>query len=152
MSVYKCKHFKIQELVCNHVMQHYSEEQIWSFLDEDLKKTLDIIRERLNLPLTINQPKMGTFQRGLRCHLCDLVKNNKSPYISAHIQGKAVDILLPANCGITAEDARHKIEGFADELPCNIRFEHRQKGIPISWVHIDVRDNADNKKVYWFDV
>ena len=95
---------------------------------------------------------MGTFQRGLRCHLCDLVKNNKSPYISAHIQGKAVDILLPANCGITAEDARHKIEGFADELPCNIRFEHRQKGILISWVHIDVRDNADNKKVYWFDV
>ena len=50
MSVYKCKHFKIQELVCNHVMQHYSEEQIWSFLDEDLKKILDIIRERLNLP------------------------------------------------------------------------------------------------------
>lgn len=41
MSVYKCKYFKIQELVCNHVMQSYSEEQIWSFLDEDLKKTLD---------------------------------------------------------------------------------------------------------------
>jgi hypothetical protein len=131
-------------------MQHYSEEQIWSFLDEDLKKILDIIRERLNLPLTINQPKMGVFQRGLRCHQCDLVKNNKSPYISAHVQGKAVDILLPANCGITAEKARQDIEDFADELPCNIRFEHMQNGVPISWVHVDVRDNADDKKVYWF--
>ena len=76
MSVYKCKYFKIQELVCNHVMQSYSEEQIWSFLDEDLKKTLDIIREILGVPLTINQPKMKVYQRGLRCHLCNLVQNN----------------------------------------------------------------------------
>lgn len=30
MSVYKCKYFKIQELVCNHVMQSYSEEQIYA--------------------------------------------------------------------------------------------------------------------------
>ena len=69
MSVYKCKYFKIQELVCNHVMQSYSEEQIWSFLDEDLKKTLDIIREILGVPLTINQPKMKVYQRGLRLSL-----------------------------------------------------------------------------------
>lgn len=104
MSVYKCKYFKIQELVCNHVMQSYSEEQIWSFLDEDLKKTLDIIREILGVPLTINQPKMKVYQRGLRCHLCNLVQNNKTPYITTHIQGKAVDILLPADCGMTAAD------------------------------------------------
>jgi len=152
MSIYKCKHFKIEELVCNHVMKSYSEGQIWSFLDENLKKTLDIIRERLNVPLTVNQPKMGIFQRGLRCHLCDLVKNNNGPYITTHIQGKAADLLLPADCGMTAEDARKEIEKFADELPCNIRFEHLQKGKPISWIHIDVRDNAEDKKVYWFDV
>lgn len=57
MSVYKCKYFKIQELVCNHVMQSYSEEQIWSFLDEDLKKTLDIIREILVFLLQLISPR-----------------------------------------------------------------------------------------------
>ena len=152
MSVYKCKYFKIQELVCNHVMQSYSEEQIWSFLDEDLKKTLDIIREILGVPLTINQPKMKVYQRGLRCHLCNLAQNNKTPYITTHIQGKAVDILLPADCGMTAESARHKVQESADKLPCNIRFEHLQKGVPISWVHVDVRDNEKDEKVYWFNV
>lgn len=152
MSIYKCKYFQIEELVCNHVLQSYPENQAWSFLDEDLKKTIDVIREILNVPLIVNQPKLHIYQRGLRCHLCNLVINNKTPYITTHIQGKAVDLLLPVNYGMTAEDARHKIQVHADLLPCDIRFEHRQNGIPISWIHVDVRGNEKGEKVYWFDV
>lgn len=152
MSIYKCKHFRIEELVCNHVLQSYSENQAWSFLDEDLKKTIDIIREILNVPLTVNQPKLQVYQRGLRCHSCNLVKSNNTPYVTTHLQGKAADLVLPANCGMTAEDARHKIQIHADLLPCDIRFEHRQNGKPISWIHVDVRGNEKGEKVYWFDV
>lgn len=51
MSIYKCKYFQIEELVCNHVLQSYPENQAWSFLDEDLKKTIDVIREILDISL-----------------------------------------------------------------------------------------------------
>lgn len=152
MSVYRCKYFKIEELVCNHVMANYGEGQQWSFLDENLKKTIDIIHEILDTPLTINQPASGRYQCGMRCHLCDLVKTSKSPYISAHVQGKAVDLHLTPKATMSAEEARLKIQESAYKLPCNIRFEHLQKGEPIGWIHVDVRDNAQDKKVVWFDV
>lgn len=100
MGIYKCKYFQIEELVCNYVLQSYPENQAWLFWGEDLKNTIDVIREILNVPLIVNQPKFHIYQRDLRCHLCNLVINNKTPYITTHIQGKAVDLLLPANCGI----------------------------------------------------
>lgn len=153
MSVYKCKHFKIDELVCNHVLSYYkNQDQLWSFLDENLKKTIDIIREILGVPLIINQHGAGHHQRGMRCHLCDLVTTNLSPYISTHMQGKAADLILSSEANMTAEQARHRIEQSSVKLPCNIRFEHNQNGKPITWIHVDVRDNPQNKKVYWFDV
>ena len=39
-----------------------------------------------------------------------------------------------------------------DKLHGNIRFEKKKKGVPISWVHVDVRDNEKDEKVYWFNV
>ncbi len=61
MSIYKCKYFQIEELVCNHVLQSYPENQAWSFLDEDLKKTIDVIREILDISFVINQPKLKIY-------------------------------------------------------------------------------------------
>ena len=44
MSIYKCKHFKIQELVSPQVYQRYG-EFAWIFFSNNLKQDFDTIRE-----------------------------------------------------------------------------------------------------------
>lgn len=144
--MYKCKYFKISELVCDHMLAKFSEETLWQILDENFKKTIDVVREILGKPMVCNSHKNGTHQRGVRCNLCDLVKNKKYCYQSAHVQGKAGDFTVQ---GMSAEEARNIIIANKEKLPCNIRLEHKQNGVPIFWLHIDVRDAGE--KVYLFD-
>ena len=70
-------------------------------------------------------------QRGMRCNRCDMVKAKTTPYISAHILGKAGDFTIS---GIAAEAARKKIKENAHLLPCAIRVEEG-----VSWLHFDVK-------------
>jgi hypothetical protein len=46
-----------------------------------------------NEPITVNTwHKNGSFdERGLRCNLCELVKDKTTVYLSAHSLGKAID-------------------------------------------------------------
>ena len=73
----KSKHFKIQELVCPEVYKKYG-ERAWMFIDPELIETLDIIREKiLNKPMIVNNWASGGgyTQRGLRCNICQLVRD-----------------------------------------------------------------------------
>lgn len=134
-------YFNIKELVCPHVHQKYG-ETAWMFLSTQLLHTLLIIRtEILNKPMVVNNGSNWT-QRGMRCNMCQIVKDKKSPYLSAHVTGNAVDF----NCnGITAEEIRKSIAEHKDKLPYSIRLEK-----DVNWVHVDVYDNLSSNKIEYF--
>lgn len=134
-------YFKVQELVCPHIYKKWGEAS-WQFLDTLFLETLLIIRrDILKLPMLCNTGALT--QRGIRCNLCELVKNKSVPYLSAHVFGKAGDFSV---IGMTAEEARQKILSHADLLPHPIRLEANA-----TWLHIDVLQQWEiEDKVYLF--
>lgn len=145
--------FDIKELVCPHTYARHGENS-WMFLQTPLLHTILILRTQiLNVPLTCNNwYKVGGqySQRGLRCNLCDEVKNKHTDlnklYLSAHVQGLAVDLKSPK---MTAEEMRQKIYANAHLLPYPVRIEDNGDGTP-SWLHIDCYDTAKGKKITKF--
>lgn len=122
------KYFEIDELVCDHTYARWK-EQAWEFLDTDYLHCLLVIRrDILKKPMWCNGA--GKKQRGLRCNLCQMVKEKKVLYLSSHILGKAGDFTIT---GMSAEQARQAIKANANLLPCNIRIEKA-----VSWLHFDV--------------
>lgn len=91
--MYKCKHFKIQELVSPIVYNQWG-DKAWQFFDPEILQDLDTIREHWGRAIIINNWATGgnLKQCGLRSNLDDLVKNKKTLYLSAHIMGKAFDL------------------------------------------------------------
>lgn len=122
------KYFEIDELVCDHTYARWK-EQAWEFLDTDYLHCLLVIRrDILKKPMWCNGA--GKKQRGLRCNMCQMVKEKKVLYLSSHILGKAGDFTIT---GMSAEQARQAIKANANLLPCNIRIEKA-----VSWLHFDV--------------
>ena len=134
-------YFQVSELVCGHTFSRWG-ERTWQFLDTDYLAALLVIRrDILQLPMTCNTS--SATQRGLRCNVCELVKEKKKNYLSSHILGKAGDFTVK---GLTAEQARERIIQNAHLLPCNIRLEDK-----VTWLHMDVLPQFDIKeRVYLF--
>ena len=123
------RYFNVKELVCPHIYNRWGESS-WQFLDTNYLHTLLVIRrDILKSAMICNNASMT--QRGMRCNRCDMVKAKTTPYISAHILGKAGDFTIS---GIAAEAARKKIKENAHLLPCAIRVEEG-----VSWLHFDVK-------------
>jgi len=135
------KYFSVKELVCNHTYDKWK-EQSWQFLDTNFLHCLLIIRRDILKSGMVCNTKSAT-QRGLRCNMCEMVKQKTKNYLSSHIFGKAGDFTVS---GMTAEEARQKIKENADLLPCNIRLEK-----DVTWLHFDVLPQYDvTEKVYFF--
>jgi hypothetical protein len=143
-------YFGIHELVDETVFNKYG-ERAWRFFDQRLLETLLYIRVNLDKSMTINNWKWGgSFsQRGLRTNVSPLVKKKTSLYLSAHLRGGAIDFDVK---DMTSIEVREWLVSKADELPHKIRLENNMNGKPISWVHLDVDNEARNPKVYLFDV
>ena len=134
------KYFTIQELVCPHVYKQFGEDS-WKFLSTELLHTIYMVRHViLKVPMYINGGNYS--QRGLRCNLCSLVKAKTKPYLSAHVTGNGIDFTCKE---YTAEQIRQKIKENYDVLPYNIRLEEN-----VSWCHIDVYDEGNNKRINTF--
>lgn len=134
-------YFDVDELVCDHVYAKWGKSS-WQFLDTMFLWCLLVIRrDILKVPMYCNSKT--AHQKGLRCNMCQLVKEKKEVYVSAHILGKAGDFTSPS---MKAEKMRELIKENADLLPCPIRIE---KGV--SWLHFDVRAmDGINDKIYEF--
>lgn len=94
--MYKCKYFKIQELVSPIVYNSWG-EQAWMFFDAETLKELDLIRETYGSPIIINNWLFGgdLKQCGLRSNVDEIPMTktkNKKLYLSAHCMGKAFDL------------------------------------------------------------
>ena len=134
-------YFKVKELVCPHIYSRWGECS-WQFLDTAYLESLLVIRrDILQRPMTCNSSNLT--QRGVRCNLCQLVKEKDSVYMSAHILGKAGDFTVS---GMSAEEARKKIISCEELLPYPIRME-----AGVSWLHYDVLEQwGVEEKVYLF--
>lgn len=134
-------YFDVDELVCNHTYAKWG-QQSWQFLDTYFLHALLVIRrDILKKPMWCNSSTKQ--QRGLRCNMCQMVKEKKAVYLSSHLFGKAGDFTIT---GLTAEQARTLIKQNAHLLPCNIRIEKA-----VSWLHFDVLPQYGiSQKVYEF--
>ncbi len=139
----KSKYFKIQELVSKAVYEKYGEKS-WEFIDERLIKTLDLLREHFNKPITVNNWLFGgnLHQRGLRANKDEIVKNKSDYYISQHCLGKAADLNVK---GMTAQEVYEDILKNKGKFPLIARIENI-KNTP-TWVHIDVA-NVNEFKIF----
>lgn len=135
------KYFQIRELVCKHTHSEWG-ENAWQFLDTNFLACLLVIRrDILQQPMTCNHDEAT--QRGLRCNLCQIVKDKDKLYLSSHVLGKAGDFTVK---GLTAQEARSRIRNNAHLLPCAIRMEGG-----VSWLHFDVLPQYGiTDKVYEF--
>lgn len=135
------KFFDIKELVCDHTYDRWGEKS-WQFLDTDYLHALLVIRrDILNKGMVCNTK--DRHQRGLRCNMCDMVKEKTEVYLSSHLLGKAGDFTIT---GMTAQEARDVILAHKEWLPCNIRMEDN-----VSWLHFDVLPQYGvTDKVYLF--
>ena len=138
------QYFNIKELVCPHTLKEWKEKS-WQFLTTEILHTLLVIRrDILKVPLVCNTSTLT--QRGLRCNLCEVVKNktmNNILYLSSHHNGLGLDLSSPK---MSAENMRKLIKQNADLLPYPIRMEN-----DVNWLHIDCYDNCDGHKINFFD-
>lgn len=139
------KYFSVKELVCEHTYKVFGETS-WQFLSTALLHTILVVRrDILQVPMSINGT--GFTQRGLRCNICQLVKDKTLKgqiYVSAHLTGNAIDFDAK---GFTAEQARAKIKEKQALLFFKIRLEDN-----VNWVHLDVYDDLNPlEKVHLFN-
>lgn len=134
-------YFQVPELVCPHTHSEWGERS-WQFLDTAyLENLLVIRRDILQAPMVCNHGNQR--QRGLRCNMCDLVRQKTSVYLTSHKFGKAGDFTVK---GMTAQEARQRIKDNAHLLPHPLRME-----ADVSWLHFDVLPQYGiNQKVYEF--
>jgi hypothetical protein len=142
--ILKPKHFSLEELACPHIYDKYG-ELAWGFFDPRLLIILDVIRDALNKPIYINDWQIhgSSSQSGFRCIQCGIVKKaiaDKVLYVSAHMEGQAVDCHVQ---GMTAEEVRQWLVQNESILPYPIRLES-----DVNWVHCDVR-GGDNKITFF---
>ena len=147
------EYFDIYELVGKRTYKKFG-ESAWQFMDIRTLHCLLIIRKGLNKQIIVNDWKFGGSmeQRGLRTYVQNMIKNmiqKKRLYLSPHIFGKAIDFSVK---GMNAQEVRYWILQNSVLFPCKIRLEHRLKGKPITWVHLDTFHKESNPDVYFFDI
>lgn len=134
------QNFDIKELVCPHCYNRFG-EQSWQFLSTTLLSTLYTLRYVIfNKPMTINNwHKQGTLsQRGFRCNMCEIVKNKKDVYISAHMLGMAIDFNV---ADLSTEEVYEAIRNNINAFEYPIRIESNST----TWAHCDCYQPNDSE-------
>ena len=137
------KFFDIRELVCEHTYTKFGKKS-WQFFDKDFLETLLVLRRDVfKTPMLINNWHTGGkySQRGFRCNICQLVKDKtlkNQLYLTSHANGCAFDADVN---GLTAAQARKRIELNANLLPVNVRCEAN-----VNWLHLDIYNDLETRK------
>ena len=139
MAQYRCKHFKIQELVSKRVYKDRG-EKAWELLDSRALETLDTLRELFDFSLTVNSWSWGGPRQfsGLRTYGTKYY----SKY-SQHSFGRAFDVVSDH---MSAEDMRTIIFNNQESFPYIRAIE-----LGTSWLHFDVRNaRGEDEKIFTF--
>jgi len=143
--MYKCKHFKIFELV-DPVIYRANGENAFAFFTEEIKQSIDGVREFFDRPTTVNNWIWGgQFQwRGLRSHLCKEGALKSQHRIVEERLCNAIDFDVE---GLTAEQVRREILN-NQNIP-SLRFITRMEK-DVNWVHIDCKPLDGQERIYMF--
>lgn len=137
-------YFSIDDLVCPHAYKNHG-ERAWQFLDTELLETILIVRrDIIKTGMIVNTARLT--QRGLRCNICQIVKEKTAKgisYVSAHVNGAGIDFDA---LDMTAQQVRSRIAANSDKLPYPIRLEAN-----VDWVHIDIYDSFSGQKITYFN-
>lgn len=144
MTQYRCKYFKIKELV-NPSFLGTNESILWRLFDERLLKNADKIREKYGA-CTVNAD--GLTDCGLR-----KMDSKTGAAFSAHKFGRALDLHIrtieqaAAKIKDPVERKKFKIKEYnriREQLMVNHEFDYLSFEHNISWLHIAV-ENRDNR-------
>lgn len=144
---YKCKHFKIEELVSPGVYKKYG-EKAWEFFNPLILKDIDFLRELFKAPITINNWCYGGNYKesGLRANKDEMVKGKSDYYLSAHCLGNAFDIKVK---GFTPKQVFDIILKNQDKFNIT-RIEDIETTGKLGYVHIDISNINYDKGLYVF--
>ena len=128
---YKCKYFKIYELVPPALYSATSEDVLWSQFDDRLLKTIDAIRAKYG-PIIVNNWKSGGQLQNSGLRLSDTTTGVK---FSQHKLGRAVDLHSTTK---TPDQIRKDIVAnpWSEEFKYITCIEDN-----VNWVHLDVRNH-----------
>lgn len=139
MAQYKCKYFKITELVHPDLLKKLPESTLWSLFDKTLLKMADKIREKYG-PCTINTQSLHD------CGLRDPQSTTGAKY-SMHKIARALDMHIVSvekqwvgnKAGKQAAYNRVREQLLADPEFDELNFEQNSKEYPqgITWLHVD---------------
>ncbi len=125
----RSEHFKIEEFFPPSMLLKYSEDRLWSLLDDRIVWTADQLRERFGKAVINSHPFGGSNRfRGFRPSGCRV-----GAELSQHKFGRAVDITF---VDWTAESVRQYIRD-VPSLACFQYITYIEDGVP--WLHIDCR-------------
>lgn len=136
--MYKCEHFKIEELVPPALYDLLHEDVLWGLFDENLLRGLDWMQEKFGTCTINNWCWGGGYeQSGLRTRGSGDYREG-----SQHSVGKGADLKFKR---FTAEQVRAILKD--EPSPYIRRIENG-----VSWVHVDVRPKAGfEKEIYFFN-
>lgn len=140
-------YFHAKEVVCPDVYDKFGLYS-WQFFDPRLLDVMLVIREKTGLPIVVNNWGKGgnLTQRGLRCHLCPMMKEKtrlEKLYMTAHSFGMAWDFNV---VGQTVEETHRWIVNNQILLPHPIRLEEPDG---VNRVHLDTRTDGF-RQITWF--
>ena len=133
MAVYKCRYFKIIELVPESL---YTKRgmQCWDLFDDRILRAADRVREIIGLPMIVNDWHKG----GIRTDSGYRVANSVIGAVySQHKYGRALDMVCPK---MRAQAVRDRV--LVDPV-CNGLITCIEDGV--EWLHIDCRNNPSGK-------
>jgi len=144
--MYVPKYFKPYEFVSEKLFKIYGDDSLL-FVSDELKITMDAIREFFDVPIYINNCRIainsekfgGSFQnRGYRDPFTSV-----GAKLSQHKFGRAIDFHSPV---IASSTIRKQILENQNLFPHIHRMEKN-----VSWVHIDSHLDYKHKRIYLFN-
>lgn len=134
---YKCRHFRIEELVDQFTFNKFGELS-WMFFDPNALRMIDGLREYFDTPIYINGWlwKSESQFRGLRPRYYA-----KGVTHSPHHFGKAFDMTFK---GMTADEVRNRI--INDQDHPHLNFINRIEA-KVNWIHADTMNIPDDQRI-----
>ena len=130
--MYRCRHFKIRELVPPSMLK-YSEDKLWLLFDDRLLRAIDDIRDIYG-SIYINSTSLGLSQCGFR------TSSSTGAELSQHRYGRAADIHIAdiEHKGLSKDDKAKAYDAVRKELMEDVRFDCLNFEDGITWLHIDI--------------
>jgi hypothetical protein len=133
---YRCKHFKIKELVHPSFIGSYSESILWEFLDEELKRGIDMIREYFGKPVIINSGDTYMYS-GLRN-----LDDENYPKMDPHKLGRAMDLHLQWITG-TIDERIKAYDKVREDLMLKYYLNSINFEMGVYWLHVDTYNREE---------